>query len=535
MEKLAEEPFPLLRRYLSALTGINEDRKLVWDYRQYLIKEARDAYIQREARIIKTALEDTAIDILPVSARQYSLCLDDGYGGDEYEAPKLTPEATGVPKLRRYLFHLPAQTNYRTLYYHVFETLPDVVTQIQRILEKFDDNGYSEMREYLAEQLPLVCKTVQALAQSLPTHHTAKPFDGPEDKSRVNSELKSVVQGLKAPRIYYQTFAKMLKENGIPVNGSGLGENLNEMILNAMVALINVWHEKMQDETESIAVKLDKPIEAILGALKKHCKSYDGNPELKERATELFDTASRRIGMAYGKLAAQLQSKLREIHLLYTTETNTQCPIALEMKGIYQDVLQQQLTYPGPGSYGRQRARLLDSLIYPDWPRRALPDTVSQKIHAAQLCSWKQCCEEYVTEATTLLRHFARAIDELHNNGALLPSDHRRVRTQLEALLPKFKSQLARVQAEFPVPQAERSSTSSASAGTGTAKRKIGDERVDTQPPCDKSPWAKRTKTLSQSSQFRAMSAQPMTSLREKLFVWAEQTREPVVKREASP
>ena len=114
-----------------------------------MLKEARPAYIEHEPQIIRESLQDKGVDILPVSAREYSLCLD---AEQDDEKPRLTPEATGLPALRHYLFSLPVQTNHRTLHYHVFETFPDIVAQIQRILEKFDDDGsYAKMRKYLAE------------------------------------------------------------------------------------------------------------------------------------------------------------------------------------------------------------------------------------------------------------------------------------------------------------------------------------------------------------------------------------------------
>lgn len=530
----------MLRQHLAGLKAIegqsDEDRDLARGYRNYLLKEARGAYIEREARTIRLSLNNQDVDILSASARQYSLCLEDAYDEDDHEPPKLTPKATGIPQLRRYLFRLPAQTNYRALHHHVFETLPDIVGQIQRILEKFDDEGYSEMREHLAEQLPLILKSIQALAHSLPAKRAAKLFDRPEDKSRVNARLKDVVKRLRKPDVYYPTFQMMLKWNGIPGSGAGYGKNLNEMILNGMIKFIDGWHEKMQNETESIAARLDEPIHATLKALQNHCNDYDGDPELKRRATDLLETATRRIAMAYGKLAAQLQSKLRELHLLYTTETNYQCPIALEMRGIYRSVSQQQRLHPGRGSYDRQRAHLLDSLISPDWPMQALPDIMEEKIRTAQIAAWRRCCKGYVTEAMALLQDFSRAIDELHDSGAVLASGHRRVREKLERQLPYFKQQLIYVQAQFRGTQAEPSSVSGTSANGSPRKRKADAERAATQPPTLEPDAVKRIRTTLQSSQLRAVSVQPVARFGERLFLARmKQAQESAIKREWSP
>lgn len=305
-------------------------------------------------------MQDKGVDILSVSAREYSLCLD---AEQEDEKAKLTPEATGLPSLRRYLFSLPAQTNYRTLHCHVFETLPDIVAQIQRILEKFDDDdGYTKMREYLADQLPRLRASIERLAESLPTERVVRPFDGAEATSRINSGLIAAVQALAAPIVYYPTFAKMLKENDIPTNGAGQGLNFNQEILNAMIQFIDGWHAKMQIQTENLAAEFGAPIQAVLKDLKGHVQDYEGNPELKRRAGELLETTTRRIRMAHGKMTVELQRTLRDNQLLFSTEVNVKCPVALEMRDIYRNVLLRQITQPGKGSYARQRAHLLESL-----------------------------------------------------------------------------------------------------------------------------------------------------------------------------
>ncbi|KAH6629557.1 hypothetical protein C7974DRAFT_454348 [Boeremia exigua] len=525
INKLEEAPFPLFKQYLAnikvhARQG-TENKCLLVDYRDYLLKEARMAYIQREKDIVSLQLQDRGVDILSVSARQYSICTD---AEQDDEKPKLTPAATGIPQLRRYLFHLPAQTNYRTLHYHVFETLPDIVRQIQRILEKFgDDEGYAQMREYLTERLLQVHSSIRMLATSLPTERVSQPFIEGGVKSRINTGLKAVVQTLASPFLYYPTFSKMLKENGIPVNGAGLGRNLNQEILDTMVEFIHSWRDKMQTETEDIALKLDEPVQAVLNDLRNRVQGYEGDPELKSRATELLDTTTRRIAMAYGKMAALLQSKLREVHFMFSNETNVKCPIALEMMEIYRSVLLQQLIQPGPGSYARQRAHLIESLIAPDWPKPPFSDVMEQKIANTQVESWKDCCEQYVEEATALLQVFARSIDELLDTGAQLTSDHRRVREQLEALLPQFKKQLYRVQSRFP-----GTDTSGAFVSN---KRKAGGERAATQPPTS---WndVKRSKSSVQAIRYRGVSEQHIGKLRERFLSNLQHESNPVIKRE---
>jgi hypothetical protein len=325
----------------------------------------------------------------------------------------------------------------------------------------------------------------------------------------------------------------MLRENGIPTNGKGLGRNLNNDILSTMIDFINRWHDNMQGHTDDIAIKIDAPIQAVFTTLRTHVQAYDGNAELKSRASELLDTTIRRVGMAYGKLVALLQSKLREVHLLYTTEVNVQCPIALEMRGIYRTVLLRQLDQPGQGSFSRQRAHLLQCLLKPDWPNQTLPRVIEQRILRTQVETWKQCCQQYVAEAMELLQCFAQAMRDMCDNGQLLTSDHRRVRQQLDAILPNFEAQLDQIQFHFQVAEAERAPAPSYGASADSNKRKFRDDRAATQPPTSNFDVSKRFRVNTQPPTPRSMSTQlAMWTLRERFSSRIEPRMGPSLKKE---
>jgi hypothetical protein len=351
------------------------DKSFARAYRDYLLKEARRAFIEREANIVRLSMHEKGVDVLPVSATEYQSHLG---CEDADEQPKISPEATGLPQLRRYLFHLPAQTNFRTLRHHVFETLPDIVGRIQRINKKFESDGGSEhMRQKFDENLPGLRKIFAGLAESLPDECVTKPFTQHEIDTYINPRLEQFVSDLCTSKgVYYQTFSKMLRENGIPTNGSGLGRNLNNEILNTMVQSINAWHVSMQGKTCEIAERLDEPSKAVLKALREHIQSSRSNREVTNRVNALLDTTIRRLGISYGKLTVRLLNELREIHLRHSTEVNVKCPIAMEMKYVYRTVILEHLGQPGTGSYNRQRTHLLKCLTIPDSDGRTLPRVI---------------------------------------------------------------------------------------------------------------------------------------------------------------
>jgi hypothetical protein len=385
------------------------------------------------------------VDVLLVSARQYSLCMDTV---QDEELPKITPEATGIPALRRYLLSLPAQTNYRTLKRHVFDTLPDIAKQIDRILTKFDEDVvYAAMRKDLVEQLPELREALGNLSHDEPQSRVVRPWDRITHEVGIQKHLDSFTCRLRHGIVYYSTLLKMLKENGIPVNGVALGRNLNEEILGAFRRFIDIWQQNTSNEIDRLAAALNAPVQNLLVRLQAHLNNNTIEPELRTRAIDALTTATNRIRDAYDALKAALRTRLHEIHILFTTEVNTMCPIALAMKPIYLDALGQR---GGVGAYKRIREQLSRRLIWGDGGLEGLPSIMADTIASAQQKVWEECCGMYVGEAMAQLEGFKRITDELLDTQGFCKAEHRSLRDGLRPMLPGFVRSLEEVKREFP-------------------------------------------------------------------------------------
>jgi hypothetical protein len=499
LNTISDSPFPELKSLLAdgIATRGNDSISVIRAYKENILKEARRALIEREATIVELQMQAKNVEVLSVSARQYMLCVDPL----QDEEPKISPEATGIPALRRYLFSLPAQTNYRALRHHVFDTLPDLTVQITRILEKFSkDEDYNSMRRYLAEQSTKLRDIIQSLARSLPEKHVTNPWTA-NDKHTIIAELKSIIQSMVQPAVYYSTFLKMLRENGIPCSGKAKGRNLNHEVLLTMNGFIETWNVRMMTRTENLAAALEAPLGILLKNVKDSIGSLSGNPDLRQAADDALERTSRRLAIVYGKLTAALASTLRENYLHFTTETNVYCPFALELKPVYQVTIQQGTSQPGKGSYGRLRTHLSQAITHePDWNSNVLTDRMEAKIIKGQVDAWSRCCDDFVKEVIALLEEFEQNTQELLDDGAHTIPEFRQAQKQLEAMLPQFNQKLQRVQGQFPGEELQQS--------TASEKRKRHDVRSETQPP---ESWSgkKRTKFSSQASGARAISTQP--------------------------
>lgn len=419
------------------------------DYRRYVLKSPGAAFLKREEEIIRGKLrqKDCDNDIRLVSARQYSLCLEAPYGP---EPPKITAEATGIPRLRQYLLQLPARMNYETLQYHVYETLPDIVSQLQRILDKFNEDAvYGEMRDDLGTWLPITRNSLRNSTELLVEHTVLQPWDEKAEQAILLS-LKDIVQALVHPTPYYATFLKMIKEKGAPVNGKGKGWNFNNDILGTMDQHIQQWRDRMDGQIADLATRLEAPVQVVLRQLRTHLENMSDNPEHvlpKERASNAFETRTRRIGMAHEKLRTDLNDQLRATYAHYTTETHVRCPVALAMRPVYDSVLDVR---GGPGAYHRHRQHLYECLCEPQAPDQNFAKVMATKITDTQKEVWTHCCEEYATEAMAQLEDFRRIADELLDSGGYVKADRREIRDQLRTLLPGFEEALIQIQKACP-------------------------------------------------------------------------------------
>ena len=479
VNKVKKEPFTSLLRRRKEVEDLlkrvkkgevaAEDQVLINSYDQYVRKCARFARIQHEEDIVKKKFGErfgeSNLDVLLVSARQYSLW--NGWDEDD-ESPKISPEATGIPTLRRYLLQLPAQSNYRALERHVFDTLPDIVKDIDRILTKFDEDvSYARMRKYLRDQLQssVLSETLYDLAYIESHSHVTRPWDLDPGDQPIKKDLEKFVARLRHGLVYYATFIKMLKENGIPVNGAGLGRNLNNEIMQVFRPFIEKWEGIMAPKVKGIATRLFEPVQDTQRQLEHHLGEDGIHPELRSRAHDALGTAIARSQDAFKNLEAALNARLRETLILYTTEVNVKCPFAIKMKPIYHSALAR---VGGKGAYRRARNQLKRRLVTKNNIHLHLPEIMAINIVSTQSEAWWRCCHEFVDEVMAQLENFQRITDELLHSQGFIKAEHRQLRDQLQPMLPEFEQNLALVQAKFP----------NIKVTTGTKRKRDDDEAI---------------------------------------------------------
>lgn len=216
------------------------------------------------------------------------------------------------------------------------------------------------MRNYLASEKSVLQANLTALTATLVRNKVIQPWGVSEMGKIIIRKMMKVLDLWGTPNIYYSTFAKMLRENGIPMNGKAFSENLNRDILRAMESYIQRWNNNMLPQAESLAVCLEAPVQLLLKSFEQRLNALTGDPEMKRTATEALISTPGRIGVAFETLRALLQSNLRDVYFRYMTEDNICCPRAQAMRPKYRAALQETCLKSGADTYARAQTHLRD-------------------------------------------------------------------------------------------------------------------------------------------------------------------------------
>jgi hypothetical protein len=119
-------------------------------YKQYLQRQMKAQMISDRAKDISDKLgatlkgfsSDGAVDIIHTSTADYMNWIKSDKIGFSNQ-PALSPEETGVPSIRRFLFNLPASQNLRDRINHIDVVVPAFVDKLKRVVTQSDrDAGF---------------------------------------------------------------------------------------------------------------------------------------------------------------------------------------------------------------------------------------------------------------------------------------------------------------------------------------------------------------------------------------------------------
>lgn len=252
------------------------------------------------------------------------------------------------------------------------------------------------------------------------------------------------------PHIYYSGFAKMLRENGLPVNGKYYGRNMNADLLGTMKTYHDKWYNTMDTKVRVFALGLHRVVQTLLQETFSTIEHSFAHLALKRRATEELTIVQNRIETIYGTLVTSLHVSLGETHLKFTTEIDIYCPIAMEMKICYGRTQDRSLVGEKHGMYIRQRMVLQQSIIDPPVQvSRPLLEKIEDKMMSQQREVWKSKFEDYITHVLEQMDDFSSVTEQLLMNPSYATAEHKQARGESRESLTKFDISLKDIKERF--------------------------------------------------------------------------------------
>lgn len=430
-------------------------RSVITVLKTQLLKDVSAAIVVYETKVVQMQMQEKNIKVYSTSSLAYSEWTDPY----RVKEPNLGPEASGIPALRQLLFKLPTKSNYQNYYNHVFRLLPRLREQARRVAEKhIEDQSYATMRQDLKQKIPEILATIRSSATILIEKLVVKPWNLAE-KQTIANDIKTMSKNKWVqPAIYYQGFARMVREKGIPVNGKYYGRNLNTDILEAMLKYIDRWCATMQRRAEQLANGVNSPVRTLLTETELSINISSADPALKETAIDALRDTLRSTETAYTVLLASLLQSLRANHLHFTTEIDIHGPIALEMNPIYESSQDRRNIGYGTGIYKRQRETIVTTIIDPPKRSRSQPwikelnpllTTLENSIESQQKQHWESNCDTYITHVAAHLTGFHKITEDLLKNAAYTTQEHQKAQKLIKELLVDFDENLIEMQRRF--------------------------------------------------------------------------------------
>jgi hypothetical protein len=264
------------------------------------------------------------------------------------------------------------------------------------------------------------------------------------------------------PHIPHNSWAKMLRENGIPINGVYFGENFNEDVGSKVSPNVNEWADAMTEVVDPLAQSTYQPVEALLAAIQlavRTVRTCTAVPDLMEATLVALADVVDGIETTFDEFKDHLQSSLDENVLRFTTEMDVECPIAQAMKLRYKRALDRRLTQQyGKGVYKRQREVLKAAMFKPkrhhvrlakDEHVKPLVEGLKKDIVSSQRKLWKKDCTSFITDVIEQLEGFMETTEELLMDADFMITEHHEARKELKGLLVYFDASLIEVQNEI--------------------------------------------------------------------------------------
>ncbi|KAF2007389.1 hypothetical protein P154DRAFT_614772 [Amniculicola lignicola CBS 123094] len=429
-------------------TEIAEQVEALQFYQEYLVRTAQCAFIQQRATNLEEEMkykykehDKDPIKVFSISASMYI----DWMKKRQKERPLLTPEMTGIPKLRRFLLGLSAEDNLENYRHHVANRLPAFLNTIRRIIDQDKkDDAYSIIRpkfRHLVESLEVQSK---AVFQDFLEKGLLRLWAVPSLKAKRTETVASIVQNW-GEGTRWNTYNKFLRERGIVKKSMstkycGKGANWNSEISEDIAPDLIQWKRKMKQTVRLVAQNLNSLTCAISDEVFKVINDSTLSTPLKAVAVEEWYKRQEIVKTKSSTLELLLKNRIEEVYKYASTETDTRCMISILNSSIFEQI---ESKLHMPNFYKKQKEDMIEAMFPSHAIIKDVLDKISEHIYKYAVKGLATTFSDFTVELNKELIMFDEHISERLPPDYMMTDTDLEIRENLKMMFPQLERRVA--------------------------------------------------------------------------------------------
>ncbi|KAF2015535.1 hypothetical protein BU24DRAFT_480282 [Aaosphaeria arxii CBS 175.79] len=460
--------------------GDDEQDRLLTNYSAYLnLQRKAMKHAQRRASInlkFNGKFEDIIgtddVRIFHISATEYLKWIT----RPKYpyaQQPELSPEDTGVPALRKYLFDLPAASNLRDWRYQVFNELDSFLEKIDRVVnEKDRSEGFKTLAaDFAAYRTKFRAKMQKGIGSYLETSLENLMSD-PIANSTFRDEINNLVQSqwLKYP---YGAFNRVLRDGGCVTKGMSQAQSLvdgvdwNKDLPDEFTTILNFWRQgqrEMNGELRAALTHFYRQFHAETQHALQHANSdLTAISIAKARWLSYKKKLLSSIELFIKELQS-LQSRLYKGVLMIDGRKNTLVPILTTplFAKIYRSLpATRPKSTPKKRLYVEPKTRFQKKCLLNEFcnPVNHIFDQVMRSFQKSAKIRFDSIFEGNIQFADAILANFQQKLQDLVPVPYEVTHRGQSIRDSLQDMLPDLRTKAAALQGMVPVEILDMSNT----------------------------------------------------------------------------
>jgi hypothetical protein len=425
-----------------------------------LAKNAKENEKEFGMRHVPRKTEQQKIEVISVSPKPYLIWLSPL----PLTRPLLSVEQTCVPELRRKLMMIPAEASLKRYSVITRETLPATFGYIMSLLQRMVRKDYQTQTIYsnMLKDFRLARHNLgPELSNCFDTSLRSKAIEKTNTIMTRNTvyrrnEIQYIIDEA-ARELTWHTHNKIIRSYGILAPGEtvslalkGKYTNWNQDISKLFHDDFKLWMDAMEKLMSSFHSTLQKMLSKKMGRFVNIVNVVN----MKDRqgsaiATREWNATRRRLDTGLDQSIRRMAKTLDKAFAYFTMERNWDSMMAEILRPAYEKA---RNAPKGPGALQRERQAFRDAIVgrHSD---KGLIASVVDKI-TSQICSYYiPVLEEVFLPFEKLmdmeLTRFEETLDNLKVYDSHLSTEQKKVRQELEALLPSLQADRDALEGRF--------------------------------------------------------------------------------------